>query len=303
MKRIYIVVSLFLLTFILYSQEVTNITNSETLENYETYESTNSNNMLFSYIETGDINNVKELLNQGMDVNSVNEEGWSALHVAVKANNAAMVKLLLSHKKINMNPTLPVDTVFVEGDSKWYADGQTPLLLAAYYGYSDIASILLSYGADVLAKDTIDNAMAIHIAAARGYANVVAVILDSSAARNSGVDIVNIGDDTGTTPLMWAAMNNQVPVISVLLRYKVNINLQDDDGWTPLHFAAASDSYRAVELLLKNNADANIADIEGKKPVDITNDTDIAELLKKYTITADESQPVDTVYETQPVTE
>ena len=272
MKKAYIIISLFLLSLALYSQEAENqdITNG-------------TNNIFFSSIENGDIKKIRELLSQGTNVNSVNKEGWSALHIAVKANKPAVVKELLSHKKIDMNPVLPVDTIFIEGDSKWYADGQTPLLLASYYGYYDIVTILLSYGADVLAKDTIDDAMAIHIAAARGYANVVSAILDSSAARNSGVDIANIGDNTGTTPLMWAAMNNQVPVISVLLRYKADVNLQDDDGWTPLHFAAASDSYRAVEILLKNGADANIADIEGKKPIDVTTDTDIEALLNKYT--------------------
>ncbi|MBW5409300.1 ankyrin repeat domain-containing protein, partial [Brachyspira hampsonii] len=202
----------------------------------------------------------------GTNVNSTNSEGWSALHVAVRANNAAIVKLLLSHKRIDMNPVFPADTILMDGENKWYADGQTPLLLASYYGYADIVSMLLSYGADVLAKDIIDDAMAIHIAAARGYPNAVAAILESAAAKNSDIDVVNVGDSTGTTPLMWASMNNQVTVIATLIRYKPDINFQDDDGWTALHFAAASDSYRAVEILLKNNADANIADIEGKKP-------------------------------------
>ncbi|AUJ48921.1 ankyrin repeat domain-containing protein [Brachyspira hyodysenteriae] len=277
MKKVFVAVSLFLFSFILYSQD---ITNSETSQNNIL---TNSNNEFFDYIEKGDINKIRELLKQGTDVNGTNSEGWSALHVAVKANNTAVLKELLSQKWIDMNPLLPVDTILMDGNNKWYADGQTPLLLASYYGYADIVNMLLSYGADVLAKDSIDDAMAVHIASARGNANVVSVILDSSAAKNSGIDIVNVGDNTGTTPLMWASMNNQVTVIAALLRYKADVNFQDDDGWTALHFAAASDSYRATEILLKNNADANIADIEGKKPIDITTDTDIKALLNKYT--------------------
>ena len=249
-------------------------------------EATNSNDIFFTSIESGDIIKVRELISKGADVNAVNADGWSALHVAVKANKASIVKELLSNKKINMNPTLPVDSILMDGDIKWYADGQTPLLLAAYYGYADLVGMLLNYGADIMAKDTIDDAMAIHIASAKGYANVVMTILDSSAAKASSMDIANIGDNTGTTPLMWAAMNNQVSVIAVLLRYNADINLQDDDGWTALHFASASDSYRAVEIILKNKADANITDIEGKKPVDLTTDTDIKALLEKYTAEA-----------------
>ncbi|PPS21917.1 ankyrin repeat domain-containing protein [Brachyspira murdochii] len=290
MRKVYIAVSLFLLSFALYSQE---ITNSEIFTNYNIGEETvNSNSIFFTAIENGDIFKVRELLKNGTDVNSTNAEGWSALHLAVKANKPVIVKELLSHKKIDMNPMLPADSVFIEGNDKWYADGQTPLLLAAYYGYSDIVTMLLSYGADILAKDSVDDAMAIHIASAKGYYKVVEAILDSAAARNSKVDIVNVGDNTGTTPLMWAAMNNQVTVISILIKYKANVNMQDDDGWTPLHFAAASDSYRAVEILLNNGADADMPDIEGKKADDVTNDTDIEALLNKY-MTVDNTQTED----------
>ncbi|WP_297207111.1 ankyrin repeat domain-containing protein [uncultured Brachyspira sp.] len=272
MLKKYVSAILFLLSFVLYSQDLTN---------QEVNKSTD--NEFFTAIDNGDINKVKELISSGIDINSVNEEGWSALHLAVKANNSEIVRELLSHKKIDMNPRLPADTIFTEGDNVWYADGQTPLLLASYYGYSDMVSMLLNYGADILAKDDVDEAMAIHIASARGYTSVVTAILDSNSAKNTGRDIVNIGDNTGTTPLMWASMNNQVSVIALLMKYKLDIDLQDDDGWTALHFAVASDSYRAVDILLRNGADANISDLDGKKPLNICNDTDIEALLNKYT--------------------
>ena len=272
MLKKYVSAILFLLSFVLYSQDLTN---------QEVNKSTD--NEFFTAIYNGDINKVKELISSGIDINSVNEDGWSALHLAVKANNSEIVRELLSHKKIDMNPRLPADTIFTEGDNVWYADGQTPLLLASYYGYSDMVSMLLNYGADILAKDDVDEAMAIHIASARGYTSVVTAILDSNSAKNTGRDIVNIGDNTGTTPLMWASMNNQVSVIALLMKYKLDIDLQDDDGWTALHFAVASDSYRAVDILLRNGADANISDLDGKKPLNICNDTDIEALLNKYT--------------------
>ena len=50
-----------------------------------------------------------------------------------------------------------------------------------------------------------------------------------------------------------------------------------------MHFASASQSYKAVEILLKNNANANLENVNDDKAVDLTTDTDIVELLSKYT--------------------
>lgn len=236
----------------------------------------------FSAIEGGDINKVREMIRAGIDVNSVDYHNWSALHRAVQFNKIEIVKELLSHRKIDVNPTLPNDTILENDGKKWYADGETPLLLASYYGYFGIVSLLLNYGANILAKDSIDGAMAIHIASARGNTRTVSAILGSYSAKNVK-NIINVVDNTGTTPLMWAAMNNQISVMNLILKFGANINAQDDDGWTALHFAVASDSYKAVELLINNKADANIKNLDENKPIDIALDTDTRALLNKYT--------------------
>ncbi len=125
--------------------------------------------------------------------------------------------------------------------------------------------------------------MAIHIAAARGNTETVSAILESYSARNK--NIANVSDNTGTTPLMWAAMNNQISVMNLLLKFDADINAQDDDGWTALHFAAASESYKAAELLINYKANADIKNLDDKKPIDIASDSDIQALLNKYTKT------------------
>lgn len=269
-KKLFII--LFISSFVLYSQNYNNKQEDEDLDF-----------SLLSYIENGNLKMVKDVVKKGANINAVDEDGYSTLHLAVKFNRPAILEFLLSHKKINVNPVLPTNTIILDNDgNKWYCDGETPLILASYYGREKLVSLLLNYGADIMARDTLDGAMAIHIACARGNTKTVATILTSYSARKVK-GIVNIKDSSGATSLMWASMNNKIPTMNLLLKYSAKINEQDDDGWTALHFAAASESYKAVEFLVRNNANANITNKDGKKPLDLTKDTDLIALLEKYT--------------------
>ena len=237
---------------------------------------------LFSALKDGKTDIAINTIKLGVDINIKDEYGWSLLHRAVQYNNTSVVKELLESKKIDIEVKLPDDTIITNNNEKWYADGETPLLLACYYGYGEIVKMLLNYGANLEARDSIDSAMAIHIAASRGYSDIIEIIMQSYSAKKIE-NLVDIEDDTGTTPLMWASMNNQISVINTLLKYGADINGQDYDGWSALHFAAASQSYKAVEILLKNKANANLENVNNDKPIDLTSDTDIVELLNKYT--------------------
>jgi ankyrin repeat protein len=50
---------------------------------------------LFAYSKTGDLNGVQELLSSGVDIDSVDGSGRTALHLASSSNNVEVVKLLL----------------------------------------------------------------------------------------------------------------------------------------------------------------------------------------------------------------
>lgn len=235
----------------------------------------------FNAIDKGDTKAMTELIKNGISINEIDEAGWSALHRAVFTNKIEAVRLLLSYKDINIEAVLPEDTELeITGEDSWYADGQTPLHLASFKGYTDIVNLLLNNNADILALDNVDDAMPIHIAAALGNTKTVMALLDSEAAKDSEVNIVEAKDDTDVTPLMWATMKNRIPTMVQLIRYGADLEVKDEDGWTALHFAAAIDSYKAVELLLKAGADANAMDNEENTPYDLSEDQKIDDLLK-----------------------
>ncbi|PQE08909.1 hypothetical protein CJF32_00002717 [Rutstroemia sp. NJR-2017a WRK4] len=69
-----------------------------------------------------------------------------------------------------------------------------------------------------------------------------------------GVDPAN---QIGRTPLHFATLAEQLPMMSYLISNGADVNAQDVKGMTPLLLAAGSGDVRSVELLLANGADVN----------------------------------------------
>ncbi len=80
---------------------------------------------------------------------------------------------------------------------------------------------------------------------------------------NEGIDI-NVQDDTGATPLHWAAHQDLYDLVKILEEKGANIYAHDNDGWTPLHWAK---SKKVLELLISKGADINTRDQYGQTPL------------------------------------
>ncbi|CAC5371913.1 unnamed protein product [Mytilus coruscus] len=63
--------------------------------------------------------------------------------------------------------------------------------------------------------------------------------------------------DTASSPLIIAAARGYTNIIHVLLDVGMNVNVYDDYDLTPLSYAAASGRFETVKLLLENNFDIN----------------------------------------------
>ena len=68
------------------------------------------------------------------------------------------------------------------------------------------------------------------------------------------------GDESGQTPLLLAAMNDDAEVVGLLLANKADVNIKDNSGHSPLDEAALDGDSPAVKLLLARNSDYNIYD-------------------------------------------
>ncbi len=87
-------------------------------------------------------------------------------------------------------------------------DGKTLLMLAAYFGHTDIAKLLIYKGVDVNAKDQ-DGKTALMYAAEKGHIEVAKLLLENGADLNAAAN-------NGKTALQIARDNNQTAMVDLL---------------------------------------------------------------------------------------
>ncbi len=142
----------------------------------------------------------KLLIGEGADVNAKDNAGSTPLFDAVKGNRPALVRLL-----INNGADLNVRGGGAEVNP-------TPLQWTSMEGYTEVAGLLVSGGADVDARDDIDRT-SLHWAAIKGQKEMAELLI----AAGAKLDLVG-GDTVLETPLESAVRmgNND---IAELLRH------------------------------------------------------------------------------------
>ncbi len=75
---------------------------------------------------------------------------------------------------------------------------------------------------------------------------------------------VNVQNQLGETPLMLAAIHNQLDLAKVLIARGADINRE---GWTPLHYAATKGHREMMRLLLENDAYIDSESANGTTPL------------------------------------
>lgn len=115
---------------------------------------------------------------------------------------------------------------------------------------------LLSEGVDVDAKIESENKKhrwsPLHIAAHRGYTEIVMLLIASGANLDHK-------DEDGYTPLHKTAWSGNTKEATILLDSGANPNIKDNWGRTPIHLAASRREKQFVDLLIaKSSADLNL---------------------------------------------
>jgi ankyrin repeat protein len=191
--------------------------------------------------EKGEWTAVRMLIQDRADVNAPQVDGTTALHWAVRNDDAEMVKGLLA-AGANALAT-----------NRY---GVPPIHLACINGNEAIVRALLAAGAD--ANTTIRGGETALMTAARtGRLGPVKALLEHGAT----VDATERKDQTA---LMWAAADGHADVVEVLIGAGADVQHRLNSGFTAFLFAARNGRIDVAKTLMKHGVDPNEA-IETKR--------------------------------------
>lgn len=208
--------------------------------------------LIFTAIEKQDIETVKILLDQGMDVNckksvsnEKNAKSYGVLHSAVKQGNLEIVKLLVNHgADVSMKDE----------------EGNAPVHTAFEGEFLEIIKFLVQRGADINStNDVYDNTL-LHIALKVKSWEMAKFLIENGAD-------VNIKNKHQDGPLFTAlyAYDPCMEIVKLLLAKGADVNSQNLLGRHPIHNATRK--LETLKHFLEIGADINAQAWDGETPL------------------------------------
>ena len=160
-----------------------------------------------------DVKEVKSLLSQGINPNTVDSNGNPMLVLAVRDRSYAVIEVLLSAKGMD-----------VDLSDK---NGETPLMMASINGDLPLVQTLVLKN-----RAQLDHISwtPLHYACAKGHLDVAQFLLANGAI----VDSLSLG---GTTPLMMAVQSGNEYLVKLLLDKGSNLQLRNEAGFSAIDIA------------------------------------------------------------------
>ena len=207
------------------------------------------NKQLFNYILLQDWDNFKKLILETKDID---------LNIRDESNNY-LIQYVILYNKIDLYD------IFIEKKCKIDIidnDGKILLFYVIKYNYYDLLKKMLDkkyIGISLIHLKDKNKSYPIHYAVLFNNERILQLLLDND-------DNINIKDNIGYTPLMYAIKNKNYAIIKLLTKNpNLNINVINNDGECALHIACNYDQESIVNLLLENkNIDINIQDVYNK---------------------------------------
>ncbi|KAM4569729.1 protein phosphatase 1 regulatory subunit 12A isoform 8-T8 [Odontesthes bonariensis] len=206
------------------------------------------------------------LVEHGASVNQPDNEGWIPLHAAASCGYLDIAEYLISQGA----------SVGVVN-----SEGETPM---------DIAE---EEAMEELLQNEI-NRQGVDIEAARKEEERV-MLRDARQWLNSGQIQDTRHTKSGGTALHVAAAKGYVEVLKLLIQAGYDVNVKDYDGWTPLHAASHWGKEEACRILVENLCDMDLINKMGQTAFDVADEDVLGyleELQKKQNLLMSEKKDV-----------
>ncbi|XP_073327792.1 protein phosphatase 1 regulatory subunit 12A isoform X2 [Pagrus major] len=216
---------------------------------------------------------VQFLVESGSDVNRGDNEGWTPLHAAASCGFIQIAKYLIEHGAhvgaVNSEGELPLD-VATEDAMERLLKGE-----------------IKKQGIDV----------------DKARKEEERIMLQDALAVQDGGGTLTPHPNTKATALHVAAAKGYIEVLKVLLQCEVDVDSRDIDGWTPLHAGAHWGQEEVCSLLADHMCDMGAVNIVGQTPIDVADENladTLEELQKKQNALRSEKEKQTPVIETSP---
>jgi glycerophosphodiester phosphodiesterase len=156
-------------------------------------------------------------------------EGFAPLHLSVMGGHALTTKALLEAENWHGTREELLTT------RKTISQSGAALALATRSNFVAIVALLVEAGVNVNYEDEVGET-ALHMAARYGYTECAKVLLEGSRTNKAEVDIPE--KTFAWTPLFVACIDDHLPIVELLVAAGANLQLCDNSGWTAKEHAA-----------------------------------------------------------------
>jgi ankyrin repeat protein len=249
---------------------------------------------LVQAVKSGDRATALALASDAGEVAAVEADGTTALHYAVQQNDAELVERMVRTgadvNAANRYAVTPLKLAAINGDAKLLAtlldaggdvktrgkDGETLLMTVARGGHVAAARLLIERGAEVDARELWHGQTALMWAAAQGHPAMLRELIAHGAdvnARSNEEEWERQRTSEprdkwlppgGLTPLLFAARENCLACVPVLVEAGADVNATTPDGISAVVIALINGHFDVAGALLEAGTDPNLADYTGR---------------------------------------